>query len=191
MKSTFAFIAFAVFQLSGPAIAQQPTTPSSVIQAPTNYSFAVVVASRVLTVEGDWKQSTQLREYANAHHGSYIVFATDDGLHLVTDPAEISKASSLYKEVARLAKEQEALSAKQAPLAKRQEELAAEMKKANSPEQMRRVGAEQGRVGGEQGAIGQDQGKVGQEQGVAGRALYDDVQTSIKACQLEHRCSAA
>ena len=54
----------AIFTLLAPimtaAQTQQPMSQESATQEPTGYSFAVVVASKVLTVEGDWKQSIRL-----------------------------------------------------------------------------------------------------------------------------------
>lgn len=173
------------------AQAQEPAPQASAPQDPTRYSFAVVVDSKVLTTEGDWKQSTRLREYALTKPGTYIVFATENGLSLLTNAAALSKALSLYREVARLGNEQTLLEAKQAPLTKQQEALIAQMKKAVSPEEMRRIGAEQGRIGLEQGAIGRDQGRVGQEQGVAGRAFFDKVQTALKICMQNQSCPKA
>ncbi len=150
MKSGLAFAVLVFCQLST-FVAAQESLPATALQGPTVNSFAVVLASKVLTVEGDWKQSTHLREYANAHTGTYIVFETATGLSLFRKPEDISKVLNLYKEVARLGKEQELLEAKQAPLAKRQEELGNDMSKAGSPEEMRRIGAEQSKIGFQQG----------------------------------------
>ncbi len=188
MKSGLAFAVLLFCQLST-FVAAQESLPATALQEPTLNSFAVVLASKVLTVEGDWKQSTHLREYANAHTGTYIVFETATGLSLLRKPEDISKVLTLHQEVARLGKEQELLEAKQAPLAKRQEELGNDMRKAGSPEEMRRIGAEQSKIGLQQGALGREQGKIGQEQGTAGRNFYDSVISFVKACVADRSCS--
>ena len=191
MKTLFVLCAFLSTQPLYSAQAQQPASPADAAQDLPEPSFAVVVASKVLTTEGDWKQSTRLRDYAMTKPGTYIVFTTGNGLALLTNAGALSKVLSLYQEVARLGNEQKSLEAKQAPLTKKQEALAAQMKRAVSPEEMRRIGAEQEKIGLEQGAIGRDQGRVGQEQGVAGRAFYDEVQASLKTCMQNGSCPAA
>ena len=191
MKTLFVLCTFLSAQLFYSAKAQQPASPAYAAQDLPEASFAVVVDSKMLTTEENWKQSTRLREYAMTRPGTYIVFATRNRLALLTNAGALSKALSLYQEVARLGNEQKSLEAKQAPLTKQQEVLAAQMKRAVSPEEMRRIGAEQGRLGLEQGAIGRDQGRVGQEQGVAGRAFYDEVQASLKTCMQNRGCPAA
>ncbi len=174
------------------SLAQSDQTQKSTADLESaDYSFAVVVTSKVLTTEGDWKQGGRLREYANGHEGTYIVFAAGTSLFLQRDLSAISKALELYQEVARLGKEQEILQARQAPLTKEQGELSKQMKEATSAEDIRRVGAEQGRIGNEQGAIGREQGKVGQEQGTAGRTFYSNVQASLKRCIHDRNCSKA
>lgn len=191
MKAPYVVCTLFFAQILSLAQAQQPASPAYAAQGLRESSFAVVVDSKVLTTEGDWKQSTRLREYAMTRPGTYIVFTTESGLALLTNASELSKVLSLYQEVARLGNEQKSLEARQAPLTKQQEALAAQMKKAVYPEEMRRVGAEQGRIGLEQGAIGRDQGRVGQEQGVAGRAFYEEVQASLKTCMQNQSCQKA
>ena len=189
MKKHFLIALLMCCQLSHSGEAQKEPTASAATEQPTDYSFAVVVGSKVLTTEGDWKQGERLRTYASSHPGTYIVFALGGHLLLQTDSAAVLDAMDLYKTVDRLGAEQGKLNAKQAPLAKQQAALGKQMKDAASPEEMRRVGAEQGRIGAEQGAIGREQGRVGQEQGVAGRAFYNNVQVSINRCLREHTCS--
>ena len=172
-----------------PTFAQTDQTPNSTAaQASADYSFAVVVSSKVPTTEGDWRQSGRLRDYAGSHRGTYIVFAVGGDLLLQKNPSAISNALDLYREVARLGKEQEKLQAKQAPLTKKQAELGRQMKEATSAEEMRRVGTEQGTIGSKQGAIGREQGKVGQEQGTAGKAFYNSVQATLKRCVHARAC---
>ena len=190
MKALFVFCTLFFAQLLFSAQAQQPALQTPAAQEHTGYSFAVVVASKVLTTQGDWKQSTRLSEYAMTKPGTYIVFATGTGLSLLTNASAVSKTISLYREVARLDDEQKSLEAKQAPLTKQQEALAAQMRKAPSPSEMRRIGAEQGRIGLEQAAIGQNQGQVGEKQGIAGRKFYNAVQAVLDACVANRSCLA-
>lgn len=191
MKTYFLAVFLMFCQLSHPGQGQAQKEPitSAASELPADYSFAVVVGTKVLNTEGDWKQGERLRAYASGHPGTYIVFALYGHLLLQTDPAAVSDAIYLYSTVDRLGAEQGKLNAKQAPLAQQQAALGKQMKDAISPEEMRRVGAEQGRIGAEQGAIGREQGRVGQDQGVAGRAFYNSVQVSINRCLREHTCS--
>ena len=155
------------------------------------YPFALVVDGKVITIEGDWKQSDRLRAYAASHPGSYIAFVADGHLLLQKGSAAMASALNLYDQVDKLRKQQEQLGAKQAPLGKQQALLSKRLKESASPEEMRRIGAEQGRVGGEQGALGREQGKLGQEQGNAGRMFYTSVEASLNRCIREHTCSQA
>ena len=188
MKALLLLCTLLCGQLFASAQAQEPAPQATAPQDPTRYSFAVVVDSKVLTTEGDWKQSTRLREYALTKPGTYVVFVSGSGLSLLTGASQISKLIVLYQEIDRLGREQKRLEAKQSPLNKQQEELAAQMKKAGSPEEMRRIGAEQGKVGSEQAAVGQDQGRIGQEQGIAGRKFYNAVQAALDACVKNLSC---
>ena len=113
MKYVLAIFILFLAPIMTAAQTQQPVLQESGTQEPTGYSFAVVVASKVLTVEGDWKQSTRLRDYATTRAGTYIVFATGNGLSVLTSATELSKVVNLYQEVARLGKEQSSLAAKQ------------------------------------------------------------------------------
>ena len=58
----------------------------------TGNSFALVVARRIITTEGDWRQSDRLRSYANSHQGTYIVLTKEGDFLLETDPSVISQA---------------------------------------------------------------------------------------------------
>jgi hypothetical protein len=186
MRTAFLGVVLLSCQLN--MVGQEPAQTTERYEGKDN-SFALVVASKVITTEGDWRQSDRLRSYANDHQGTYIVFTRAGDLLLDTDPSVISKAVTLYKEVAKLNEQQLQLGAKQAPLSKHQADLAAKMKEATSPEQMQLIGAEQGKVGREQGAVGREQGIVGQQQGVAGRAFYNSVQSSLRRCVEDRSCS--
>ena len=72
-------------QLLASAQAPEPAPQALAPQYSTGYSFAVVVDSKALTTEGDWKQSTRLREYAMTRPGTYVVFASGSGLSLLTN----------------------------------------------------------------------------------------------------------
>ncbi len=157
----------------------------------TGYSFALVVQSKVVTAEGDWKESEGLRAYGTAHPGSYIVFANEGSLMLLQKPSEIAEAAKLYRPLEALGEEQAKLGAKQTPLNQKQAVLGRQMKEATGAEEMRRIGAEQGKVGAEQGALGREQGRLGQEQGSAGRTFYNNVQTALGQCLARRSCIPA
>jgi hypothetical protein len=169
---------------------QTPTTTSGNVteQWPTGYSFALVIRSKVLTVEGDWRQSESLRAYSSAHPGNYIVFSNKGSLMLLQEPSKTEEAAKLYIPVQALGEQQATLEAKQTPLNQQQALLGKQMKDARSAEEMRRIGAEQGKIGAEQGAIGREQGQIGQEQGLAGRAFYNSVQRMLTRCLNEQSC---
>lgn len=160
-------------------------------EKPTGCSFALIVGSKVLTTEGDWKESERLRAYGTAHPGSYIVFANEGSLMLLNKPSEIAEAATLYRPLETLGEEQAKLGAKQTPLNQEQAVLGRQMKEAKGADEMQRIGAEQRRVGAEQGALGREQGRIGQEQGVAGRTFYNYVQTALGQCLARRSCTPA
>ena len=179
------------FSLPSPAQAAAASSINLTDGTPTGYSFALVVGSRVLTTEGDWKHGTHLRGFATTHPGSYIVFVKDDSLQLFQSSAAISEVAQLYSVLETLGRQQSLLGAKQAPLIQRQNDLGKQMKLASSPEEMHRIGVEERRIGAEQGKIGREQGEVGHKQDVAGRAFYDRVQKLLILCINEHTCKSA
>ncbi len=190
---TFQFLSAVLISFSLPAFAQGTTAPSvnPADGKPTGLSFALVVRSKVLTTEGDWRQGVRLRGFAATHPGSYIVFVEKDSLQLLQNSAAVSDAAQLYSVLETLGQQQVVLGAKQTPLIQRQNDLGKQMKLASSPEEMHRIGAEEGRIGAEQGAIGREQGEVGRKQGIAGRAFYDRVQNLLTLCLSEQSCKPA
>ncbi len=175
------------------ACAQQVPAPSVNLTGGqfAGRSFALVIQSRVLTTEGDWKQGNRLRAFATTYPGSYIVFTEEGSLRLFQDSAAVSEVAQLYSVLQDLGERQVLLGAKQTPLLQRQNDLAKQMKLASSSEEMQRIGAEEGRLGAQQGEIGREQGEVGRKQGVAGRAFYDRVQKLLSLCLSEHSCKPA
>lgn len=97
-------------------------------EKPTGYSFALVVQSKVVTAEGDWKDSDRLRAYGTAHPGSYIVFVNEGSLMLLQEPYEIAEAAKLHRPLEVLGKEQAQLGAKQTPLNQQPAMLGKQMK---------------------------------------------------------------
>ncbi|WP_041598298.1 hypothetical protein [Granulicella tundricola] len=187
------FVCAVLISCSLPALAQGTTAPSVNLAdgKPTGLSFALVVRSKVLTTEGDWKQGDRLRGFATTHPGSYIVFVKEDSLQLLQNSAAVSEAAQLYGVLETLGQQQAVLGAKQTPLIQRQNDLDKQMKLASSPEEMHRIGAEEGRIGAQQGAIGREQGEVGRKQCIAGRAFYDKVQNILTLCLSEQSCKPA
>ena len=190
---TLQFLSAFLISCSLPAFAQGTIVPSvnPGDGKPTGLSFALVVRSKVLTTEGDWKQGDRLRGFAATHPGSYIVFVEKDSLQLLQNSAAVSDAAQLYSVLETLGQLQVVLGAKQMPLIQRQNDLGKQMKLASSPEEMHRIGAEESRLGAEQGAIGREQGEVGRKQGIAGRAFYDRVQNLLTLCLSEQSCKPA
>ena len=151
-------------------------------------SFALVVDSAVLTVNGDWHPLSSLTSYAHDHAGTYIVFAQKGELHRLDAPKQVAEAQLLYAPMRELAAQQEALAAEQRPLAAQQQALGAEQRAATDPHEMTRIGAQQAAVGAEQAGIGQQQGAIGREQGTLGRAFYNRVQAMLEACLTAGSC---
>jgi chaperonin cofactor prefoldin len=153
-------------------------------------AFALVVNSSIVTVEGEWKDSDSLREYAQQHGGSYIVFRENGRLLLLDRQDKVVVAADLHKPLESLAKQQAVLSTQQAQLAAQQEELADRMKNSSGSEGVAQVASEQGRVGAEQGKVGREQGRIGAVQGEAGKTFYQRVEAILCECVKTFTCKA-
>ncbi len=151
-------------------------------------SFALVVNSSRVSVNGDWQAMAPLTRYTQDHPGSYIVFVQDGELHRLNTPDRVAEAEKLYAPMLPLAAKQRALAAEQKPLAEQQRALAAEQRAVVDPAEKGRVGALQGKVGAQQGAIGARQGEIGRRQGEVGRAFYDRIQAMLDACLVDRSC---
>lgn len=155
---------------------------------PHQRSFALVVESSVVTMNGGWHPIAQLARYAGSHAGTYIVFTQDGQLRRLENPQRLAEAQQLYEPMRALAAKQQALAAEQKPFAEQQRALDSQQRAATDPHEMTRIGAEQAAVGREQGEIGQLQGAVGRQQGEIGRAFYNRVQVFLDACLADGSC---
>ena len=151
-------------------------------------SFALVVESSPVTINGSWHGTNDLARYAQEHAGTYIVFEDGGALRRLETPDRLAEAQHLYEPMRALAARQRALAAEQQPLAEQQRALAAQQQAATSPDEMRRIGAIQSDLGAQQGDIGRIQGEIGRQQGQIGRAFYARVQTMLTACLADGSC---
>ena len=151
-------------------------------------SFALVVQSFVVTMNGGWHPTAGLARYTHDHAGTYIVFAQGGELRRLDAAEALAEAQRLYAPMHDLATKQEALAAEQRPLAAQQGVLAAQQRAATNPQEMTRIGAEQAALGQQQGDIGRLQGAIGQKQGEIGRAFYKRVQGMLTACMANGSC---
>ena len=151
-------------------------------------SFAFVVQSSVVTMNGGWHPTADLARYAREHAGTYIVFVQGDELHRLDSPERLAEAQQIYAPMRDLATRQQTLAAEQKPLAAQQQVLEAQQRAANDPREMTRIGAEQASLGQKQGDIGRLQGAIGQKQGEIGRAFYSRVQAMLTACMADGSC---
>ena len=81
-----------VCQLSHPGETQKESVASAASEQPNDESVAVVVGSKVLNTEGDWRQSQRLRAYAISHPVICIIFALGALCLLQIDSAAVSDA---------------------------------------------------------------------------------------------------
>jgi hypothetical protein len=175
---------FGALSLSAQPSSTAPSEARYALQRP----FALVVRSQVLTVEGDWKQGPFLRNYGEAHQGSYIIFVQDGWVYQLTAPTLIAEAERLYAPMWDLSSQQIRLGAQQTVLLRRQEELVRKMKNAAISEEQTKIGADEASIGAEQGKIGREQGHIGEQQRITGVAFYQKVQAMIDECGAKQNC---
>ncbi len=177
MKHIRPTLLLAAITLSAPFLMPQaaPSLPQR--------SMGVVVNSRVLALNGDWKQTVRLREYAKDNQGSYIIFtASDGGMYRLDDSEAVAMAERLYAPLERANKRQEVLVAQQSTLRRRQDELSSRAPTGES------VADEQRKVAAEQTSVGQLQAQVGAEQRSAGVNYYNAVLRTLDVALAQGAC---
>ena len=151
-------------------------------------SFALVLESSPVTINGSWHGTTDLARYAQDHAGTYIVFSENGELRRLDNPERLREAQRLYEPMTALAAQQRALAAEQRPLAAQQRALGAQQRAATTPVEMQSIGAAQAALGAQQGNIGRVQGEIGRKQGEIGRALHARVEAMLDACLTDGSC---
>jgi hypothetical protein len=153
------------------------------------YTFALVIDSKLVALQRDWNKGSLLRSFVSSHPGNYIAFIDNGAINVVDDASTITEAAHLHESVQVLADEQSALESQQEPLRRQQLLLRDQMRGASGPQQMQRIGADQARIGAKQAEIGREQGRVGVLQGERGRAFYQYVQRSLRQCAAQKHCT--
>lgn len=151
-------------------------------------SFALVVQSSPVTINGSWHGTADLARYAGDHAGTYIVFSENGELRRLDNPERLAEAQHLYEPMAALAAQQRALAAEQRPLAAQQRALGMQQRAAATPVEMQSLGAAQAAIGAQQGDIGRVQGEIGRKQGEIGRAFHSRVEAMLDACVANGSC---
>jgi hypothetical protein len=173
------------------------STANDSYQTGSGRSYLLKLKQNTMSFQNYGHGESQLREYAEAHVGNYLLFLEAGRLYRLDSPEKIAELDRLYTPLHALSIEQQALSAQQQALAAKQQPLAVQQQalgreQAALGQQQRTmsgggaapsaaaaqnaIGHEQsslGRVqsgiGEEQSSIGSIQGKIGREQGEIGR----------------------